>query len=226
MQARRLRYLADMSREAQRNGWHSRGYLPHLKREGAAYFVTFRLADSLPREVRDQMAERLRARRLADEVDVADAPDEAARRAAQREEFARMEAWLDAGAGSCVLREPEVAALMAGALRHFEGERYRLPAWVVMPNHVHALIVPMGEHVLGEIVGSWKQYVARRVGAVRGAGTAATASGSLWQRESFDRWVRDEVERARTVAYIERNPVKAGLCARPEAWRWSSAWRE
>ncbi len=172
------------------------------------------------------MAERLRARRLADEVEVVEATEEAERRAAQRAEFARMEAWLDAGAGSCVLGEPKVAELMAGALRHFEGERYRLPAWVVMPNHVHVLIEPMGAHVLGDIVGSWKQYVARRAGVVRGTVTAAAASGPLWQRESFDRWVRDETERVRTVAYIERNPVKAGLCARPEAWRWSSAWRE
>ncbi|MBC8010874.1 MAG: transposase [Burkholderiales bacterium] len=210
-----------MSCEAQRNGWHSRGYLPHLKRVGATYFVTFRLADSLPREAREQMAERLRARRQAEDKEVVEARDDAARRAVQREEFVRMEAWLDAGGGSCVLREPEVAALMAGALRHFEGERYRLPSWVVMPNHVHALIEPLGEHVLGDIVGSWKQYVARRVGGLR----EQAATGPLWQRESFDRWVRDETERARTVAYIERNPVKAGLCAAPEAWRWSSAWR-
>jgi type I restriction enzyme R subunit/putative DNA methylase len=154
MQARRLRYVAGMAREAQGNGWHSRGYLPHLKREGAAYFVTFRLADSLPREVRDQMAERLRARGLADEAGGVDEKEEAVRRAAQRAEFVRMEAWLDAGAGSCVLREPEVTELMAGALRHFEGERYRLPAWVVMPNHVHVLIELMGAHVLGDIGGS------------------------------------------------------------------------
>lgn len=208
-----------MSREAQSNGWHSRGYLPHLKRAGATYFVTFRLADSLPREAREQMAYRLRAQFAAAEERDAEITDEAARRAAQRVEFVRMEAWLDAGAGSCLLGEPGAAELTAGALRHFAGVRYGLHAWVVMPNHVHVLVEPMGEYLLGDIVGSWKQFVARRVGQWR----KQAETGPFWQRESYDRWVRDDTERTRIVAYIERNPVKAGLCASPEAWRWGSA---
>ncbi|MBA3850682.1 MAG: isochorismate synthase, partial [Opitutus sp.] len=112
------------------SGFHTRGYLPHLKVEGATYFVTFRLADSLPHEV----LERLDAWRI-DQL----------RRANGGEAVAldeQMSVWideqLDRGSGACWLRDERVATLVANALRHFDGERYRLPAWVVMPNHVHA----------------------------------------------------------------------------------------
>jgi len=185
-----------MSREAQSNGWHSRGYLPPLKRAGATYFVTFRLADSLPHEAREQMAYRFRAQHETVKESDVETADEAARRAAQRAVFVRMKAWLDAGAGSCLLGEPGAAELMAGALRHFAGVRYGLHAWVVMPNHVHVLVEPMGEYLLGDIVGSWKQFVARRVGQW---GKQAE-TGPFWQRESYDRWARDDTERTRIVA--------------------------
>ena len=64
----------------------------------------------------------------------------------------RVDAYLDTGRGDCWLQRPEVAAMVAGALRHFEGQRYSLSAWVVMPNHVHAVLRPESPHTLSEIL--------------------------------------------------------------------------
>lgn len=197
------------------HGYHQRGYLPHLKHEGVDYFVTFRLADSLPREALTRFEEEIAQM----EFPSARAPSEAdAER--NRERHRRIERWLDQGAGSCCLRDPHVARLVQDALRHFDGQRYALEAWVVMPNHVHALVRPMSGHVLGSIVRSWKQFTSRRGKQVLGL-----PEGRFWQPESYDHWVRDEEERARILRYIHNNPVKAGLCERPEDWPWSSAGR-
>jgi REP element-mobilizing transposase RayT len=191
------------------SGFHTRGYLPHLKVGGATYFVTFRLADSLPREILD----RLDAWR-ADQL----------RRATGGEAVAldeQMSAWideqLDRGSGACWLRDERVAALVADALRHFDGERYRLPAGVVMPNHVHALVQPLPGFALEGILHSWKSFTAHAANKLLGR------DGEFWQRESYDHWVRDEAEAAHYRRYIEDNPVAARLCARADEWKWSSA---
>lgn len=190
-------------------GLHSRGYLPHLKVEGATYFVTFRLADSLPREVLDRLeawrADQLRRR-------------EAGERVAIDTDFStRLDEYLDRGNGACWLNDERVAQLVADALRHFDRERYRLHAWVVMPNHVHALVHPLSGHTLEEILHSWKSFTAHRANKLLGR------DGEFWQPESYDHWVRNEAEFERFKRYIEENPVKARLCAQPADWRWSNA---
>jgi REP element-mobilizing transposase RayT len=204
-----------------RSGVHTRGYLPHVKREGASYFVSFRLADSLPKEVLIEF-ERERAGRLR-------RLDEFARRGEalddSEEEIARdfqrhVERYLDRGAGACHLRRPDIADLVADTLRHFHESRYVLHEWVVMPNHVHVIVWPMPNHLLGDILKSWKQFTSRRAKPLVGLGDEP-----FWQPESFDHWIRDDQEKARIGRYIRNNPVTAGLCARPEDWRWSSAFR-
>jgi REP element-mobilizing transposase RayT len=210
-----------------RSGIHTRGYLPHVKREGASYFVTFRLADSLPREVllqlESQRAERLRrlaaqheaAEKLGKAVQITEDPEEI-----ERDFRRKMERFLDTGCGACWLRRPETADLVAGAMRFFEGQRYRLDAWVVMPNHAHAVLWPMPNETLSAIVQSWKRYTARE------ANRQLNRTGqAFWQPEAFDHWIRNDGEHARCCRYVRLNPVKAGLCAAPEDWRWSSAWR-
>jgi len=198
-----------------RSGIHTRGYLPHVKREGACYFVTFRLADSLPREVLLEF-ERQRAeavRKLA-------VNDHRRRVTANREFLRKIERYLDRGEGACHLRRPEIAEMVADALRFFDGSRYQLHEWVVMPNHVHVLIWPMPNQLLSGIVKSWKQFTSLRAKRLLGL-----QEGRFWQPESFDHWVRNDDERGRIARYIRNNPVTAGLCSRPEEWRWSSAWR-
>ena len=199
-----------------RSGIHSRGFLPHVKREGASYFVTFRLADSLPKQVllrfQSEHAEALR--RLP-----ANARPEQTEEA-HRELRRKIERYLDRGIGACHLRRPEIADMVAEALRHFHGDYYLLDDWVVMPNHVHTILWPMPNFTLSEILKSRKRHTARQANLILGA-----TGEMFWQPESYDHWIRNDEEKARICRYIHMNPVKAGLCKAPEDWKWSSAWR-
>jgi REP element-mobilizing transposase RayT len=204
------------------SGWHQRSFrgrslksdrLPHLKIEGGTYFVTYRLADSLPQKVLADMKRELAQKIFPPEMPLSE--QEAER---NRERFRRMESWLDKGLGSCCLRRPEIGQLVEETMRFFHGTRYELLAWVIMPNHVHALLKPLGDFALGEIVKSWKQFSARRAKPLTG-----WTEKQFWQIESYDHWVRDAEEKGRIIRYIHRNPVKAGFCVMPEDWLWSSA---
>ena len=197
-------------------GLHFRGQLPHLKKEGAVYFVTFRLADSLPAHEVARLNHERQA--ILEQARAAKSP------LTWHEEEQllawycdKVEALLDAGHGSCWLCNPGVAALLADAIKFFDGQRYELRAWVVMPNHVHAVVWPMPGHTLSDVLHSWKSYTSKQANKLLGR------TGEFWQSESFDHWVRDDAEQARLVAYVENNPVKAGLCKIPEGWKWSSA---
>jgi REP element-mobilizing transposase RayT len=204
-----------------RSGIHSRGYLPHVKRDGASYFVTFRLADSLPKKVllqyEHEKAERLRRCKEAQKQgEIIEDSEDAILRDFRR----NVERYLDRGAGACHLHRPDLADLVANTLRHFDQSRYHLHDWVVMPNHVHVVVWPMPNQLLGEILKSWKQFTSRRAKKIIGFGEEP-----FWQRESYDHWIRSDEEKARISRYIRNNPVTARLCACPENWRWSSAYR-
>ena len=124
---------------------------------------------------------------------------------------------LDLGYGSAVLRDERCARIVAEALLYHDVKRYDLQAWCVMPNHVHALIVTNADHELGAIVQAWKGFSAKQINALMGG------SGRLWAPDYFDRFMRDDAHYLTTKTYIEMNPVKAGLCARPEDWAFGSA---
>jgi len=139
----------------------------------------------------------------------------------EREYFRRVERYLDTSSGECWLRRPEIAELVCAALRYFQGQRYLVKAWVVMPNHVHAVVWPMPGCTVSGIVQSWKRQTAREANKLlRRTGLA------FWQPEPFDHWIRNDEEHARCCRYVVNNPVKAGLCAVPQTWRWSSAWQK
>jgi REP element-mobilizing transposase RayT len=199
-----------------RSGVHSRGFLPHVKREGASYFVTFRLADSLPKEVLLRF-QREHAEALH-QLPANAKPEQTEE--AHRELRRKIERYLDRGAGACDLRRPEIADMVAEALRHFHGDYYLLDDWVVMPNHVHAVLWPMPNFTLSEILKSRKRHTARQANLILGA-----TGEMFWQPESYDHWIRNDEEKARIRRYIRMNPVKAGLCKAPQDWKWSSAWR-
>jgi REP element-mobilizing transposase RayT len=197
-------------------GFHFRGVLPHLKKEGGAYFVTFRQAGTLPKEV---------LLRFKQERDAILQQALAAKRPLtwheQEELFrwysSRMDKHLDAGHGDCHLRNSELASLVAGALQFFGGRRYKLRAWVVMPNHVHVVVWPMPGHALSDILHSWKSFTAHEINK-----RLPTKVASFWQGESYEHLIRDDEDLHRCCQYTLMNPVNAGLCARPEDWKWSS----
>jgi len=127
----------------------------------------------------------------------------------------RVERWLDEGYGSCLLRQAALAECVERKLRHFDGERYDLWAFVIMPNHVHLLVKPNSDalHPLERIEQGWKSYSAREINLARGS------TGQIWQEESFDRIVRDEEHLWRCIQYIGDNPRRAGLSS-TQALRW------
>jgi putative DNA methylase len=184
--------------------WRSRGYLPHWEAGEVAQMIGFRLADSLPANLLDRWRGELQH-----------LPDDEAGDARRQ----RIDVALDTGHGESLLVDPRVAAIVEGAFLHFDAERYRLHAWVIMPNHVHVVATPLERWTLSDIVHSWKSFSATKANAL------LARSGAFWAREYFDRAIRDEAHYANAVAYVEMNPVKAGLCGRAEDWRFSSAWK-
>ncbi len=175
--------------------WRSRGYLPPFDAPNLVQHIVFRLADNLPAQIAKDIA---RARR-GDRVLAIDSA-------------------LDRGYGRHDLARSGVATLVQTGLLAFNSERYALIAWCVMPNHVHVLLAIKPGCTLDRIVHSWKSYTAKEANRVRGR------AGAFWAPEYFDRFMRDDQHLASTGAYIEGNPVKAGLCESVDDWRFSSAW--
>jgi REP element-mobilizing transposase RayT len=188
--------------------WHSRGYLPHFESSEATQHVTFHLADSLPQTVLLRL-----------EAELNTLPTE--KRDVERRK--RVDAWIDAGHGSCALRKPGIADMVQGSLLTFDSERYRLLAWVVMPNHVHVLFQPIKGWTVAKIVASWKKFTARKICDDR-RDSGQETSAHVWHREYWDRYIRDRRHFEQTVEYIHLNPVTAGLVVRAASWRWSSAY--
>jgi putative transposase len=176
----------------QAKGWHGRGYLPHFDSPETVQFVTFRLADSLPRD-------RIEALRSM--------PDT----------MLQVDQELDVGLGACWLRNAEIAALTQETLLHFDGERYRLLAWCIMPNHVHVVVETLEGHTFSDVVKSWKSFTSRQANSRLGR------TGAFWKPDYFDRYMRNEDHLMRTIEYVENNPVKAGLVDKAVDWPWSSA---
>ena len=187
--------------------WHSRGYLPHFESSDVAQHVTFHLADSLPQTILLRLEAELKSL-PAEKQDV--------------ERRQRIDAWIDAGHSSCALRKPAIANMVQESLLAFDSQRYRLLAWVVMPNHVHVLFQPMNGWTVAKIVASWKKFTARKIcDDQRDSGEEPSVP--VWHREYWDRFIRDQTHFNQVVEYIHMNPVKASLAVKPETWPWSSA---
>ena len=175
-------------------GWYNPRELPHFDTPTRPQFVTFRLADSLPSQIE--------LRRFGEPSDAY---------------YRRLERALDAGSGACWLSRPDLAGIVSEGLLHGSGRTHDLHAFVVMPNHVHVLTTFRDGYRLCDVVRGWKSYSARRINEVLGR------EGRLWQRDYFDRYIRDETHFERVRSYIENNPVKAGLVDAATSWRFSSA---
>jgi len=184
-------------------GWHSRGYLSHFDGGEIAQAVTFRLVDSLPRSVLERLEGEL-AHLEKKDLDI--------------ERRRRIEEYLDRGVGMVWLKDERVAKIVEDALLFFDGSRYGLLAWVVMPNHIHVRLREHEGNALSDIVHSWKSFTANQANKV------LTQKGKFWQEDYFDRYIRNAEHFADAIDYIETNPVKAGLCTSRADWRFSSAW--
>ncbi len=187
--------------ESKLKGWHSRGYLPHFDGGEVAQFITIHLGDSLPVSLIKKWKKQLESE-----------PDNIR----ELELYERIEKYLDKGYGACYLRDKRIASLVQDSLLFFESKKYYLRAWIVMPNHAHFLLRPSTECSLSEILHSIKSYTSNKANKILGR------EGEFWQEDYFDRYIRSEKHYFYTINYIENNPVKAGLCKRPEEWVFSS----
>ncbi len=188
--------------------WHHRGYHPHFDRPELIQSITLYLGDALPKEVIDKWRAELKLLDLNNQTD--NYTIELQRRIAR---------YGDLGRGACWLKETFIGNLTEEALLHFDGQRYKLIAWCVMPNHLHTLIESFQGFSIGNIVKSWKSYTGNR------ANLYLNRQGRFWQVDYYDRYIRDSNHFYNCIKYIENNPVKAGLCLHPEDWPWSSARR-
>jgi REP element-mobilizing transposase RayT len=188
-------------------------HLPHWYQPGVTYFITFRTEDSIPDQVAKQWYARcddwLRQHGVnRGESDWASAVAKLPR-AARREfhqTFSREYlAHLDRGHGACVLRRPELSLMVADSLHHFDGERYHLGDFVVMPNHVHLLVCLLGETKPDQQCYSWKKFTATKINRQLGQ------KGRFWQEDSFDHLVRSPEQFEAIRRYVAENPAAAGL---------------
>ena len=189
-----------------------RGNLPHWYQPGVTYFVTFRTEDSVPQALlRSWYGQRdnwLRKHGIDPTLEnwklkLHEFPD---LEAEFNTKFTRqfME-YLDRGYGECVLRDEHLSKIVADSLYYFDGERYHLGDFVVMPNHVHLLCCLMGTTEIETQCRSWKKYTAMEINAQLGR------NGRFWQEESFDHLVRSPDQFGYFEHYIAANPEKARL---------------
>lgn len=212
----------------------TRRNLPHWYMPAATHFITFRLAGTLPRAVLDELRnqkEQLLGRKPAGQTMARH------REFVHKQLFARYDDYLAAQPDIQWLNDPRVAAMLRQSIYFGNGRRYGLLAYCIMPNHVHLLARPfeaepvsesdwesleLGEtsdnrNPLSAMMHSLKSYTAHEANKLLGR------TGTFWQSESYDHWVRDDQELERIVAYINANPVRAGLAQQAHEFPWCSA---
>jgi type I restriction enzyme R subunit len=198
--------------------------LPHWDLPGAYYFITSCLDGSLPAQGLVDL--RKFEKRLQETAPPSGATPAEWERECWKKAFVRRERWLDQRPAVRHLQEPALAAIVQNSLLHFAGDRYDVLGYVVMPSHFHWVFRPREEWVKsleGErsprqrIMQNLKSYSASQCNRHR------QTEGRFWQEESYDRCPFDVDELERILSYIEYNPVRAGLVARPEDWPYSSA---
>ncbi len=179
-------------------------HLPHWQQGSAVQFVTWRLVDSVPLEKLDLW-------KHEKDIWLKQHPEpwnENTEKAYYEKFVKRLEDWLDAGMGACILRAERNRSIVEDAIMHFNGQRYDIWAFVIMPNHVHALFSLHPDYILQQILHSWKSYTAKALNR------HLSKSGAVWQEDYWDRLIRNESHFLRCIRYICNNPKSTRLSAK------------
>ncbi len=173
--------------------------LPHWQQKGTAYFVTFRLYVSIPKDIADKIKREreqwFQKNKITDSSEVNRLNKD--KRIEYHKLFSkRYDELLDNGHGSCVLAKPNFYALVENALKYFDNTRYQLDEYAIQPNHVHVIVIPKDDWTLSKITHSWKSYTANEINKILGR------EGTLWMAESFDHIIRSPRQLERIREYI------------------------
>ena len=192
------------SDKRQMPNWHGRGKFPHREYK-PLQFITYRLYDSVPQKLIDAWKEELKVTEMTMSND-------------PRVELLRnrIDKYEDVGYGQCFLKDSRIASMVQENLFHFNGIRYNVLRWCIMPNHVHVLIEVLDGWTLSTIMHGWRSYTAHQANKI------LERTGNLWMEEYFDRYIRDEKHLETVINYIDNNPVKAGLVDEAHKWLWCS----
>ncbi|MCC5790803.1 MAG: transposase [Opitutales bacterium] len=185
-----------------------RAQLPHWEIDGGSYFVTIRCAGSLPKNIAE------RAKTILRDLQEFE-PDSEGFLKVQRRYFQTTEKYLDKGQGFCPFRDSRCCEVILEKLEALEGKGWNLRHFAILPNHLHVLMsTTISADPMKSVWPRWKGITARECNRILGR------SGPFWQREWFDRWMRDEMNTQKTIKYIRQNPVKAGLVKNWEDYPW------
>ncbi len=169
-------------------GYYKSGKLPHYDNDEVYQFITIRSHDSVPKLQIDKWIDKFS---LHGDID---------KNSKEYILFQRkILEYEDRGYGECYLKNPKIFKLVQDALEYFDGTRYDLVEWIIMPNHVHVLIKPYSGYSLPKIVHSWKSFTAKKANEI------LNRKGKFWMEEYFDRYIRSELHFDFTVNYIREN---------------------
>jgi putative transposase len=219
LSAAHLMNLPLMSHFNYKSSYHRN--LPHIQPPGATLFVTFRLAGSLPQSIIEQWQKKRRWLRHLAKTNPSH--HERVKADFERAWFAKFEEILD---GACIgpvwLSDERVAAIVVDSLHYRDGKVYRLDAFSIMANQVHAVIKPLPRveqegvyNALPSVMQSLKGYTSFKCNRL------LVREGEFWAHESYDHWIRDHDEWQRIVAYVLNNPLKAGYVKHWQDWKWN-----
>jgi len=203
--------------------------LPHWHPEGAMYFITFRLANSLPVRLIQELDEQREREKQVIRTRFSSAQQRAELYKLDKKYFGHFDAWLD----RCVEESPRwladeiVAQIVADEIQALDGERYALISYCLMSNHVHIVMDTAGHAFQPAHEGVTAPYpLADTLKRLKGrtsrfCNQALGRGGPFWHHESYDHVIRDQKEYDRIVWYTVNNPVKAGLVQRWEDWKFT-----
>ena len=180
----------------------NRRNLPHWKQTEKLYFVTFRTADSIPQD-KMELFRRKRQQWQQQHSEPYSEKDKVEYRILFSE---KANTWLNNCYGECLLADLECANIVRKAIEYFNGERYFLDHWVIMPNHIHVLLIVRQRYDLSKIFHSWKSFTSNKINRIY------SRTGSFWQAETFDHIVRNSRQLEKYREYIKMNIDKAGVC--------------
>ena len=203
--------------------------LPHWHPEGQMFFITFRLANSLPIHITQELKEEREREGLNIRAKFSGAQQRDELYKLDKKYFGHFDTWLD----RCVedsprwLADENIARIVADEIHALDGKRYRLIAYCIMSNHGHLVIDTAEHHVKPTHIGVTAPYpLADMLKRLKGrtarfCNQALGRSGSFWHHESYDHVIRDQKEYDRIVWYTLNNPVKAGLVEKWEDWKFT-----